>query len=241
MGEDERLDQVVTGVEGVALGAEAVRAHARRPRPQRRRGRGDLGDGRFERRDRRVDRPRPGEAEAHAERRPGGDARLPVAEAELADVEVVRVVDVDEDVIVDVGVEPPFQLARVRRRARPRRRRRWRRVRRPGRGRRCPARRARTTTRRCRRRAGRGPVGSSRTTASARCPARQAASVPLPVHSSSITASTERSPVIECGSTSCTASSASQPMAKPAFMSPPPRPYSHPSRRTGWNGGASTA
>ncbi len=49
-------------------------------------------------------------------------------------------------------------------------------------------------------------VGSSRTTASARWPARQAASVPLPVHSSSITASTARSPRISSGSTRCTAS-----------------------------------
>ena len=80
-------------------------------------------------------------------------------------------------------------------------------------------------------------VGSSRTTASARWPARQAARVPLPVHSSSITARTARSPLISSGSTRCTASSASQPMAKPAFMSPLPRPYSQPSRRTGSKGG----
>ena len=111
MGGGERLDQVVTGVECVALGVEAVR----RTRGGRARSAGDAAviSARAASNDA-IGRRRAstrGEAEAHAERRPGGDARLPVAEAERADVEVVRVVDVDEDVIVDVGVEPPFELA----------------------------------------------------------------------------------------------------------------------------------
>ena len=79
-------------------------------------------------------------------------------------------------------------------------------------------------------------VGSSTTTASPSTPAFPAASVPLPVHSSSITDRNDSSPASASGMTSRRAARASRPIANPPFMSPEPRPMSHPSARTGVNG-----
>ena len=81
-------------------------------------------------------------------------------------------------------------------------------------------------------------MGSSSTAASASTPARAAARVPLPVHSSSMTEAKLSRPRSQPGTAACNAPTASAASAKPPFMSPAPRPASQPSRRTGWNGGA---
>ena len=79
-------------------------------------------------------------------------------------------------------------------------------------------------------------VGSSTTTASPSTPAWQAASVPLPVHSSSMTETKVSSPASASGSALRSAPIARVPRANPPFMSPAPRPDSQPPDRDGANG-----